>query len=126
MRIFQGLLIASVTLVFIAPSGAHAEDAAAVVYQPCLACHGDTAQGNVELGAPALAGQDAAYLARQLIHFKSGVRGSDARDTRGAQMKAMAAQLSNEDISVVSSYLSGLPSPVPWSGGSGRVNCFPS
>jgi cytochrome c553 len=82
------------------------------LYQPCIACHGDAAQGNASLGAPALAGQDSAYLARQLQHFKSGVRGSDARDTYGAQMKAMAVPLSDDAIAQLAQYLAALPKPV--------------
>jgi cytochrome c553 len=82
-------------------------------YQPCVACHGDAGQGNAELGAPALAGQGMAYLERQLQHFKAGIRGGDARDTRGAQMKAMAAALSEDEIHILANYLSGLPNPVP-------------
>lgn len=81
------------------------------LYQPCIACHGDAAQGNAALGAPALAGQGSAYLARQLQHFKSGVRGSDPRDTNGAQMTAMAAPLSDEAILQIAQYLSALPPP---------------
>jgi len=65
------------------------------------------------LGAPALAGQGAAYLARQLKHFKTGVRGADPRDTLGVQMKPMAGTLDDAAISLVANYLSALPPPVP-------------
>ena len=51
--------------------------------------------------APALAGQGAAYLERQLQHFKSGVRGGDPKDVPGAQMKAMAATVADEDIPAI-------------------------
>jgi cytochrome c553 len=90
---------------------ASAEDATDPRYQACAACHGATAQGNPALGAPALAGQGAAYLERQLQHFKTGVRGADPRDTQGAQMKAMAGGLSDEDIRVLAGYLAALPAP---------------
>jgi len=112
MRILPGLLmIASLAPGFIAPGFARAEGAAA--YRPCVACHGEAGEGSVERGAPALAAQDATYLARQLTHFNAGLRGSDPRDTGGAQMKAMAASLSEEDIAVIAAYLSSLPRPVP-------------
>ena len=87
------------------------EDAQAK-YQPCAACHGGMGEGNPALNAPALAGQGVAYLGRQLQHFKSGVRGSDPKDTQGAQMKAMAATLADDDIPVVAAYLASLPVPV--------------
>ena len=92
---------------------AHANADATAKYQACAACHGEAAQGSVELGAPALAGQDAAYLSRQLQHFKTGIRGADPRDTQGAQMKAMAATLSDDDILLITEYLAALPQPVP-------------
>lgn len=90
-------------------------------YQTCAACHGDSAQGNAELGAPALAGQGAAYLRRQLQHFQSGVRGADPRDTRGAQMAAMAAALSEVDMALIVEYLAALPPAVPTSPATGDL-----
>jgi cytochrome c553 len=92
-------------------SAARANEEAKTKYQSCVACHGDAGQGNAALGAPALAGQGAAYLQRQLQHFKAGVRGADPRDTQGAQMKAMAGTLSDDDILLITGYLSALPQP---------------
>lgn len=112
MRLFLSLVLASAASGIFVPAAVAADDAGAA-YQPCIACHGEAAQGNPALGAPALAGQDAAYLARQLTHFKSGVRGGDARDTGGTQMKAMAAPLSDEDIAILAAYLAGLQQPAP-------------
>jgi cytochrome c553 len=92
---------------------AQAEVTVEQLYQPCIVCHGDVGQGNTALGAPALAGQEATYLARQLQHFKSGVRGGDPRDTQGAQMKAMAAPLSEDAIQRLAEHLSVLPRTAP-------------
>jgi cytochrome c oxidase subunit 2 len=78
-----------------------------------LGFSGGLGPGYAELGAPALAGQHEAYLARQLTHFRSGIRGGDARDTLGAQMKAMAAPLSDDDIDALADYLAGLAAPAP-------------
>ncbi|MBK6510785.1 MAG: c-type cytochrome [Haliea sp.] len=52
-------------------STANADETAATAFQACAACHGDAAQGNAALGAPALAGQGAVYLQRQLQHFQN-------------------------------------------------------
>ena len=90
-----------------------ADSDAVVEYQPCAVCHGEEGQGNIELGAPALAGQETQYIARQLRHFKSGVRGSDSRDIRGLQMQAMADALPDENIPVIAAYLSALPRVAP-------------
>jgi cytochrome c553 len=89
----------------------HAATEPAAQYQVCIACHGATGQGNAAMGAPALAGQGAAYLERQLKHFKAGIRGADPLDTQGAQMKAMALTLEDADIPRMANYLSALPRP---------------
>jgi cytochrome c oxidase subunit 2 len=80
------------------------------LYVSCRSCHGERAEGNATMNAPALAGQDAVYLERQLMHFKSGVRGSDSADTNGAQMRAMAATLPDaQAVADVSAWLASLP-----------------
>ncbi len=111
MRNMLALVVSIVLAQALNVSMAHASADAPAKYQACAACHGETGQGSVELGAPALAGQDAAYLARQLQHFKVGIRGADPRDIKGAQMKAMAVPLSDDDIVVITEYLAALPLP---------------
>ncbi|MDX1736513.1 MAG: c-type cytochrome, partial [Halioglobus sp.] len=93
-------------------SAALADDRAAANYQPCAACHGERAQGNPALAAPALAGQRAAYLERQLRHFKVGIRGADSQDVHGAQMRGMIATLPEEEFAAMAAYLASLPPPV--------------
>lgn len=79
-------------------------------YAACVACHGSKAEGNPALSAPALAGQDAAYLARQLRNFRGGTRGTHKSDAPGAQMRALAATLADDAaITKVASYISALP-----------------
>jgi cytochrome c oxidase subunit 2 len=79
----------------------------------CAACHGAGAQGNPALGAPALAGQGAGYLERQLNDFRSGLRGSGPKDSFGNQMRAASATLADgKAIAAVSAYLASLPPPV--------------
>jgi cytochrome c oxidase subunit 2 len=90
---------------------ARADTAAPAAYQGCVACHGAAGQGNAALNAPALAGQGSAYLQRQLHHFKSGVRGTDPRDTLGAQMVPMATALSDADVELIATFLTELPVP---------------
>ena len=76
----------------------------------CVACHGTAGQGNPALGAPALAGQQAAYLQRQLMNFRSGLRGTAVGDTGGVQMTAMAKGLPDDAaVTAVADYLASLP-----------------
>lgn len=79
-------------------------------YTSCGACHGVNAEGNEALGAPALTGLDDWYLVKQLENYRDGVRGSNAADTYGAQMRA-STQLLGDDkaIADVVSYISTLP-----------------
>jgi len=49
-------------------------DKGAAKYQECAACHGDQAQGNAELKAPALSHLQPVYIVRQLQNFATGVR----------------------------------------------------
>src|SRR5690606_29960271 len=44
-------------------------------YNSCGACHGNRAQGNEALQAPALAGLQDWYIRQQLENFRQGVRG---------------------------------------------------
>ena len=67
------------------------------LYQSCAVCHGHDAQGNESIGAPALASRTDWYLLTQLTNFASGVRGADARDTYGAQMRAAVSALRDQE-----------------------------
>jgi cytochrome c oxidase subunit II len=89
-----------------------AGDAAAgqAAYAVCSACHGPQGQGNQTLNAPKLSSQAGWYLARQLHHFKEGVRGSNDKDIYAKQMIPMAATLADEAaINNVVAYIGTLP-----------------
>jgi cytochrome c oxidase subunit 2 len=79
----------------------------------CAACHGPAALGNPTLGAPALAGQYAAYLERQIADFQSGLRGANPKDTYGAQMRAIAVTLKDPaQVKAIAGWLASLKPPV--------------
>lgn len=73
----------------------------------CQGCHGVSAQGNAELGAPRIAGLDAQYIGRQLADFRDGRRG--AGDSFGTQMAAIASMLDDTAIGRLSAYVSAMP-----------------
>jgi cytochrome c oxidase subunit 2 len=78
------------------------------LYLACATCHGQNGEGMQEMNAPALAGREAWYLARQLANFKSGTRGGPG-DTFGQQMAPMAQLLADaQAIDDVAAYLSSL------------------
>ncbi|HEY2977073.1 MAG TPA: c-type cytochrome [Burkholderiaceae bacterium] len=66
---------------------------------PCAACHGP--QG-LTTGAPALRGQQRAYLEQQLLAFKADRRHNDI----SVQMRSVARQLNDEEIAKLAAYYS--------------------
>jgi cytochrome c553 len=61
---------------------------------PCSACHGP---GGHKLGAPALHGQHAAYIERQLAAFAQGMRQNDINQ----QMRTIAKQLTPAEMHAI-------------------------
>jgi cytochrome c553 len=79
----------------------------------CAACHGATGQGMPTAGYPALAGQHADYIAKQLKAFRAAGRDDEAgarrvNDGETRMMRSTAAALSDREIKAVSSYINGL------------------
>ena len=75
-------------------------------YALCSSCHGPQGQGNKSLNAPALKGQPDWYVARQLQNYKAGIRGTDPKDTFGAQMRPMAMTLpTDQAVNNVAAYI---------------------
>jgi cytochrome c553 len=70
----------------------------------CMACHGPRGNGNAPAAYPALGGQHAEYVAKQLNAYKSGERTNDPN----AIMRTIASRLSSKEIEAVSSYVEGL------------------
>ena len=80
------------------------------LFAACVACHGGSGEGNPALNAPAIAGQDAAYLERQLRNFRGGTRGTHQADSIGAPMRAIAATLTNDAaVAGVAAHVAALP-----------------
>lgn len=78
-------------------AAAQAADGADLYKARCAACHGTAGGGNAELRAPPLAGSDADYVARQLRHFRSKVRGGEAAGGPTETMQAIAQALPDEE-----------------------------
>jgi cytochrome c oxidase subunit 2 len=63
----------------------------AQLYMVCSACHGTDGRGSHELHTPSLVGQYDWYIARQLAHFRAGLRGVNPSDVYGRQMAPIAS-----------------------------------
>ena len=66
------------------------------LYETCSACHGETAKGIWATNAPRLSNMSDWYMARQLQHFRDGIRGVHPQDFHGAQMRSMARTLADD------------------------------
>lgn len=83
----------------------------------CSACHGTYAEGRVDPGLvqngfggfPALNGQHAAYTIKQLKAFRSGERSNDFNQ----MMHNLAANMSDQEITMVANYVAGMELPPP-------------
>ena len=62
-------------------------------YATCQACHGANAEGNQTMGAPRLVDLQEWYLVKQMQKYRTGLRGSEAQDSFGQQMAAIAKVL---------------------------------
>jgi cytochrome c553 len=67
----------------------------------CTACHGPSGRTQ---GAPPLDGQQRAYLAQQLLAFKTGARRNDISE----QMRSVARPLTEAEIAMLAAYYSSL------------------
>jgi len=75
----------------------------------CAVCHGADGSGVEALGGPALTVVNDWYLVRQLENFRAGIRGSHPDDAQGAQMRAAAQVLPDDEaIRDVVAYINSL------------------
>ena len=92
------------------PTGGVTGNAArgAELFATCVQCHGERGTGDETRGAPPIAGMDPWYVFTQLNSFKSGVRGTEARDETGATMRPMTLGLSESDMNDLAAHLVAL------------------
>ncbi len=70
----------------------------------CIACHGIKGKGMAQAGFPAVAGQNADYLKKQINTFRDGSRSNDNNKI----MRNIAIKLSDSDVEAVVKYMSAL------------------
>lgn len=92
----------------------HSAGGSEALYFPCQSCHGAAGQGNEALGAPAIAGMDADYLAAQMVRFRDGDRGATLADLPGRQMSLIAATYQrDEEVRSLAQYVATMPVSKP-------------
>lgn len=70
----------------------------------CIACHGPKGTGNAEALFPSLSGQQVAYTITQLQAFKDNKRSNDINSI----MHDISVRMSQDDMTAVANYISGL------------------
>lgn len=63
-------------------------------FQSCASCHGADGRGNTTLNAPNLTRFESRYMARQLRHYREGIRGTNRNDSPGLIMASIAQNTS--------------------------------
>ncbi len=82
------------------------------LYAPCTACHGPDGAGIEQLNGSPLRGLNDWYLQRQIHNFRTGIRGTNPKDTSGALMRPMSMTLPDEQaILDVIAYITTLDGP---------------
>jgi cytochrome c553 len=74
----------------------------------CMACHGPDGAGNPPAKYPSLGGQNADYVSKTMMDFRSGARGTDPKDSAGKIMHDIAKRMDDAEIKAVAHYVSGL------------------
>ncbi|MEJ2360132.1 MAG: c-type cytochrome [Gammaproteobacteria bacterium] len=69
----------------------------------CFSCHGEGGHGNGAM-FPAIAGQNIAYIRRELDRFRE----NDRQDDPNGMMRAVAKNLTDDDIGAVADYVASL------------------
>lgn len=70
----------------------------------CIGCHGPDGRGNAAAKFPAIGGQHAQYVETQLKAYRDGSRRGDLNQ----MMRNLAANLTDDEIKAVASYVQGL------------------
>lgn len=79
----------------------------------CTVCHGAQLKGNENIQAPRLSGLSDWYLERQLLNFKTRVRGDHPDNLTGGEMMLMAKNLTAQEIKDIVKWVTSTDSPKP-------------
>ena len=78
----------------------------------CTGCHSPAGKGNAPAGYPALGGQHAQYLAKQLRAFRTAAHDEENQTGRkndeSKVMRSVSARLNDREIDALANYISGL------------------
>lgn len=96
--------LAATLLMSLSGSAMAADGAALYTSKGCAACHGADAKSPIMPQYPKVAGQSKEYVTQQLTDIKTGSRSNG----QSIVMKGVMAGVSDEEITAIAEYLSGL------------------
>ena len=104
LKIKRVSLVAASLVVMMSSSAFAADGKALYMAKGCMACHGMDAKTPIMPLYPKIAGQSKEYAAQQMKDIKSGARNNG----QTAAMKGIMAGVTDDEITALAEYLSGL------------------
>ena len=104
MKSIKLSLVLATSLIALSSTAFADEGADLYVSKTCNACHGADAKTPIQPVYPKLAGQNAEYLLQQMKDIKSG----DRSNGQTAVMKGIIANVSEEEMTKIATYIAGL------------------
>lgn len=96
--------LAATLLITFSGSASAVDGAATYTAKGCAACHGADGKTPIMPLYPKIAGQSKEYATQQMQDIKSGKRSNG----QSAAMKGIMASVSDEEITAIAEYISGL------------------
>lgn len=104
LKVKTSALLAAGLVVMMSSTAFAADGKALYTAKGCMACHGADAKTPIMPLYPKIAGQSKEYVAQQMKDIKSGARNNG----QTAAMKGIMASVSEDEITALAEYLSGL------------------
>ncbi len=104
LKVKTSALLAAGLVVMMSSTAFAADGKALYTAKGCMACHGADAKSPIMPAYPKIAGQSKEYVTQQMKDIKSGARNNG----QTAAMKGIMASVSEDEITALAEYLSGL------------------
>lgn len=104
LKVKSTVLLAGSLIMMISSTAFAADGKALYTAKGCMACHGADAKTPIMPLYPKLAGQNKEYATQQMKDIKTGARNNG----QTAAMKGIMAGVSEDEITALAEYLSGL------------------
>ncbi len=104
MKVVSMMLAAALSAAMVSGPAQAGDGKALFAEKTCTACHGKDAKTPIMPDYPKIAGQNEAYIVRQMTDIKSGARSNG----NSAAMKGVMVLVTDQDIKDLAAYVSKL------------------